>query len=128
MTVPAQRTLIMSVERMEILMRTSAGPHVPELRLPTLESAMTVPAQRTLIMSVERMEILMRMSAGPHVPELTVAYPGECDDCTCPENIDYVCGEDGNTYENECWATCAGTEVAYPGECGDCTCPENLDY
>merc|ERR1719347_545569 len=88
-------------------------------------------------MSVERMEILMRTSEDgntygnsceAYCAGVTVAYPGECDDCTCPENLDYVCGEDGNTYENECWATCAGTEVAYPGECDDCTCPENLDY
>merc|ERR1712066_132044 len=70
MTVPAQRTWITSVERMEILMRTMGGPHVPELKLPTLVSVMTVPAQRTLIMSVERMEILMRTSAGLHVREL----------------------------------------------------------
>ena len=35
----------------------------------------------------------------------------------CPTERDYVCGKDGNTYTNECFAREAGTEVAYKGQC-----------
>merc|ERR1719481_1720364 len=59
-------------------------------------------------MSVERMEILTRMSAGLPVLELKLPtlVPAR-------SNTDLIISR--NTYENECWAACAGTEVAYPG-------------
>lgn len=38
---------------------------------------------------------------------------GRCNSyCTCPETIALVCGGDGQTYQNSCFAQCAGVEVS----------------
>ena len=52
--------------------------------------------------------------------------------CLCLDVYDPVCGCDGHTYGNACYAACAGVSVMKPGLCGekcepkfrpDCYCP-----
>ena len=58
---------------------------------------------------------------------------GACDDegiCEnrpigCPKNLDPVCGCDGMTYDNDCFAAMAGVSVDYEGECIPEECLEN---
>ena len=51
-------------------------------------------------------------------------FDNECldpnpDDCLCTEEWDPVCGIDGNTYSNPCYAECVYVIIAYDGECLD---------
>lgn len=39
--------------------------------------------------------------------------------CTCPAEVDQVCGVDGITYSNTCEAGCYGADIKYIGVCTD---------
>jgi hypothetical protein len=45
---------------------------------------------------------------------------GQCvfNGCVCPDVWAPVCGADGVTYPNDCYAACAGVPVVFYGECG----------
>ncbi len=56
--------------------------------------------------------------------------PGSCEDVdtigecifsgdVCPDNLQPVCGCDGETYSNDCFAYAAGVNIDHEGECGD---------
>ena len=45
------------------------------------------------------------------------------EDIFCTEQYDPVCGSDGETYPNKCYATRAGVEAVYRGKCGEESVP-----
>lgn len=51
-----------------------------------------------------------------------VTFPGQC-----TNEYNYVCGENGVTYQNPCYASQAGASIAYYGECGNVSQAECYD-
>lgn len=56
--------------------------------------------------------------------------PPSNDPCVCSTNFSPVCGSDGNTYSNACFATCAGVTVSSNTVCQNCSnaCPTYISY
>jgi hypothetical protein len=54
------------------------------------------------------------------------ACTSEPEPCVCTEQYEPVCGADGTTYANACFAACAGVGVAAPGACNPWVAWETL--
>ncbi len=48
---------------------------------------------------------------------LTIKIISDDNSCVCPEIYSPVCGVDGQTYANKCFASCEDTGIAYEGKC-----------
>lgn len=50
-------------------------------------------------------------------PDINCVKIAPKNSCNCSPNVNYVCGCDGNTYTNSCFALCAGVPYYTPGKC-----------
>ena len=78
-------------------------------------------SQRDLIIQDHTGEVVLNQSISSGVPtdllETLLGLIDEIsDDCVCPEVYDPVCGADGNSYQNSCYAECEDIEYYLDGE------------
>ncbi len=58
------------------------------------------------------------IDVNPYVIPSNIIWQYKEPECICTTEYAPVCGVDGFTYSNECYAACEGVEVAYEGVCG----------
>ncbi|XP_071536084.1 uncharacterized protein [Panulirus ornatus] len=102
----------------------------PRLAISRFAAALSVSSNRILVQqppntcamarAVPMMAVLLVVALAATTVTAT-DYPGDCN-FFCPQHIDYVCGTDGVTYNNDCYllgAQCEDSSIskAYDGPC-----------